>query len=259
MEVKKKSFKVLLCGEASVGKTTLIQKVATTYEGVPAPTKSCTFANITPIYNGEKLSINIWDTAGQEQFRSLIKIYFRAADVVLFVVDLCERNSLETLNEWVKEAEENCGEVVPAGLLIANKMDREEVAFEIDDEMLSKEAEKYNMEYIKISALGEKNLDEVVEKIMDLCVGHAEDPNYHCISNKIQEFSNKRKFKQIVPKFSNIVPQSPNSANENNDTNDIAKSQPNNPLDVQQSPKSSDEPVDLENPMNTQPPKSGCC
>ncbi|OHT11793.1 Ras-related protein Rab-35 [Tritrichomonas foetus] len=175
------NYKVLLCGESSVGKTTIMQKVTSEYGGIPTPTMGCGFGNISEYVDGQEIAINFWDTAGQEQFRSLIKIYFRGAKIVLFVCDLGNKETLDSLPFWVNEAEENCGDEIPAGILIGNKKDQQEKNVISDDE-LQKAADNFNLVWFKTSAFDDDDIDKIKHVVAELCVKHQQKPKIYSFS-----------------------------------------------------------------------------
>ncbi|EAY08627.1 Ras-related protein, putative [Trichomonas vaginalis G3] len=95
--------KVILCGNSGVGKTTLMhaissQKISRT-EG---PTMGSGFTNCNLQYGTEMLSVNFWDTAGQETYRSMIRIYFHNSHLALLVFDLQSKETFDELDSWIK-------------------------------------------------------------------------------------------------------------------------------------------------------------
>ena len=55
--------------------------------------------------NGKRIKLQIWDTAGQEQFRSVIATYYRGADGVIVMFDLTSKKSFYNVQNWLKEAQ----------------------------------------------------------------------------------------------------------------------------------------------------------
>ena len=107
-EEKVVEAKAILVGDAAVGKTSLI-RVATGQKFLEQM-KSTMAANCTEkiIKIGSlNYSVNLWDTAGQELYSKLNGIFFRGADIVIFVYDITNKNSFESLDNWIKILEDN--------------------------------------------------------------------------------------------------------------------------------------------------------
>ena len=75
--------------------------------------------------NGNKVKLQIWDTAGQEQFRNINQSYYKGANGILVVYDITNKESFEGLTSWLIEIEKNSSKDVYK-LLIGNKNDLEE-------------------------------------------------------------------------------------------------------------------------------------
>lgn len=73
--------------------------------------------------SGDQIKLEIWDTAGQEAYRSILPLYYKAAGVVVLVFDLTRKASFEELGKfWVKQVEEQCDPKVVT-VLVGNKVD----------------------------------------------------------------------------------------------------------------------------------------
>ena len=99
--------KVVLLGDSGVGKTSIIQNyIFKRYNYKDISTISSNFqSKILDLKNEKKkIKFEIWDTAGQEKYHSLAKIFFQDASVCILVYDITRRNSFEALkNFWAKE------------------------------------------------------------------------------------------------------------------------------------------------------------
>ena len=99
--------KVVLLGDSGVGKTSIIQNyIFKRYNYKDISTISSNFqSKILDLKNEKKkIKFEIWDTAGQEKYHSLAKIFFQDASVCILVYDITLRKSFEELkNFWVKE------------------------------------------------------------------------------------------------------------------------------------------------------------
>lgn len=105
------SFKVVLVGESGVGKTSIISKYTLNdFKSQRLPTTGANFVQKTIILEEENKSIKfeIWDTAGQEQYRSLAKVFYKNATVCILVFDITRKSSFDELkNYWVNEVKDN--------------------------------------------------------------------------------------------------------------------------------------------------------
>ena len=127
---KKNAIKVILLGEAGVGKTCLIRsylgkEIKDVLSNVSFESYNKPIIKDNIIYN-----LYLWDTAGQERFRSISKIFIKDSQIVVFVYDITKKKSFEELPFWVKYVEDLLGKDVVLGL-IGNKVDLFEEKVEI--------------------------------------------------------------------------------------------------------------------------------
>jgi len=100
-------FKVLLVGDANVGKTSILKRYAenrTTDEytstiGIDFKMK------IVKLGGRRNIKLQLWDTAGQERFRGMCRSYYRGADAIVFVYDVTNIKTFENINFWINELE----------------------------------------------------------------------------------------------------------------------------------------------------------
>ena len=120
------SVKVVLLGESAVGKTSIISQYTTKKFNPRCSTSvSAQFISKTldfPEFE-KSLKFDIWDTVGQEKYRSIAKIFYRDAKVIIFVYDITKEYSFNALKDyWYKETI-NCTEGTPLFAVAANKSD----------------------------------------------------------------------------------------------------------------------------------------
>ena len=120
------TVKVVLLGESGVGKTCIIsQFVDHKFDQSVLSSLSAQFVSKTIEYIdfGKAIKFDIWDTVGQERFRSMAKIFYKDAKVVIFVYDITSQKSFDALqNFWYEEIKTNCG-VTPVIAVVGNKTD----------------------------------------------------------------------------------------------------------------------------------------
>ena len=96
-------FKVILLGKTSVGKTSLLKRfINGTFNQNILSTIGYGFESKKIYYKNLKkyVTLNIWDTAGQERYSSIIELYYKNTDCILFIYDLTDKSSLINLNNY---------------------------------------------------------------------------------------------------------------------------------------------------------------
>ena len=124
--MEQESIKVVLLGEAGVGKTCIIKQfIEKKFEQNTDSSLSAQFVSKTIEYVdfAKTLKFDIWDTVGQERFRSIAKIFYKDAHVVILVYDITSKKSFNALNDfWIGEIKNNCNGT-PLFAIIGNKND----------------------------------------------------------------------------------------------------------------------------------------
>ena len=172
-ENEETAIKVILLGESGVGKTSLINaSIGLDFDEKLSPTFSSSFVVKNFIKNNKKYILNIWDTAGQEMYRSLTKLFIKNAKIVIFVYGIDNKVSFESLKSyWVATTKEILGDEIIYGL-VGNKFDlflKEQVQ-EIDASNYAEEiGAKFSLASAKTNKEGfssflEVLLDDYLEK-----------------------------------------------------------------------------------------------
>lgn len=118
-------IKVVLLGESGVGKTCIVQSFAyDKYKEDSAPTLGAMFVSkILEMPNsGANVKFQIWDTAGQEKYRSLAAMYYQDAKAAILVYDITKKASFEGINYWITELKSKAPEGIKIAIA-ANKAD----------------------------------------------------------------------------------------------------------------------------------------
>ena len=120
------SVKVVLLGEAGVGKTCIIKQfIEKKFDESTESSLSAQFVSKTIEYVdfGKTIKFDIWDTVGQEKFRSIAKIFYKDAKVIILVYDITSKKSFDALNNfWYDEIRNNCNDAVVLAV-VGNKND----------------------------------------------------------------------------------------------------------------------------------------
>ena len=190
-------IKVVLIGESGVGKTSIIQRyVNDVYDTNQLLSSSAQFITKTVELNDEQsIKFDVWDTAGQEKFRALAKIFYKDAKAIVLVYDITNRSSFEQLqNYWFKEIEENS--LSDAILVIVgNKSDLYENE-QVSDKEGQKFADEKNAIFKRTSALSNRNIDSLFKDIAKKYFDPKYD--YQAEDRKIKEKFFEKKFNQSI-------------------------------------------------------------
>ena len=116
--------KVIFLGEAGVGKTTLIKvSIGQKFDKVYNSSISLSFNPKQIIYNNKKYTFNLWDTIGQEKYRSLTKIFYKKSKIIIFVYDITNKNSFKNLEYWINSVNTELGDEKFIKAIVGNKSD----------------------------------------------------------------------------------------------------------------------------------------
>ena len=173
-------IKVILVGEMGTGKTSLINTaIGLKFQEKLASTTTNSIMNKTMKVNGKTYSVNLWDTIGQEKYRSLTKIFLKGSKIVIFVYDITNLESFKELNYWFDCTKEIINEKTVMGI-VGNKSDlflKEEVK-ESDARQLAKEKGfDFALTSAKNSTIFCEFLEKLLKKYLGLEVNEDDDDN----------------------------------------------------------------------------------
>ena len=158
---EKKGCQVVLMGDASVGKTSLIHGIVENrFIPFVATTTGAAVFHYTQT-NHQYPDIDFWDTAGMEKFKSLNSVFFRNSVAALIVFDLTNKLSFENVESWCDEFIEKSSESRVL-LLVGNKNECEAVIAEDDIRQL---AQKRKLEYFSVSAKTGNGVELLLESL----------------------------------------------------------------------------------------------
>lgn len=171
LQQEAKHTKVVLCGSASVGKTTILQRILNkNVHSTPNETMGVGFASVVYNLNGADVPLNIWDTAGQEAFRSLVSIYFKNAEIVILTFDVTSRKSFDDIRDWIDEVNANCGDDDPHFVLCGNKIDVPG-AREVSPAEIAEFSHTFDIPHFEVSAFTNSGIDELMTHIAGAAAG----------------------------------------------------------------------------------------
>jgi small GTP-binding protein len=141
--------KVVFLGAAGVGKTSIINRfMYETFTRDYEVTVGIDYFTKTISVDGKMISLQIWDTAGQEQFQSLIPTYIRGAELAVIVYDLSDPKTLEAAKVWHRKVMDARGDTAFC-ILVGNKCDLQS---KIDESEIREVAQKLKMLSLEVSA-----------------------------------------------------------------------------------------------------------
>lgn len=158
-------IKVIVVGESGVGKSNIIIRYnGGLFDSHSLPNNSSCYIAKYYKFGNKIYKINVWDTAGQEKYHSLTKIFIKDSHIALLVYAINDYNSFEKLDFWyntVKEVSEN---IIIS--LIGNKIDLFEEE-KVDQKLAKDKAEEYNAKFGLTSALNDDTgIDEIIENLV---------------------------------------------------------------------------------------------
>ena len=159
----KVDFSIILVGDSYVGKTSILKKfIDDEFNEETKCTISVDFrCKNLKIDKNLYASLKIFDTAGQEKYRSLTKSYYRQAQGIILVFDLTNEISFSKLNKWINEINENTENVVI--ILVGNKADSSDR--KVDKINAENYAKERNIKYIETSAKEGTNILLLFEEL----------------------------------------------------------------------------------------------
>ena len=183
VEACRRSFSLILLGNSGVGKTNfmtrysrnLFQTIFVSTTGMEKEIK------VLKVNKGDYYKLTLFDTAGQERYRSLPKKYYKNIDGVLLLFDINDKESFEDVNNWMKEINEFSGKSIAKEgeeknenniviYLLGNKIDDINSEEKVTKEEIDKLANELGIKYYDISCKWNLNIDEVMARITLDCV-----------------------------------------------------------------------------------------
>ena len=167
------TFKILLLGNQEVGKTSfIIRFTEDQFNESPLSTIGVDIKNKEIKRKDKNILLKIFDTAGEERFRSISKNYFASADGILLLYDISNDESFKSIKEWIDNIKENVNLSEIGLIIVGNKCDMPEEEKAVNDLMVKDLEKNLNVKIIEASAKSNINVTEsfmlIVDKILEL-------------------------------------------------------------------------------------------
>ena len=202
IELKKYDFnnliKIILLGESDVGKTALFKRYFNdsfkidnnlTTIGMESETKFI-------MINKDICKLTIFDTAGQEKFRAVPRNYYKNADGILLLFDVCNRDTFDKIKDWINEIKIHSNKSINNDddknklivYLLGNKIDMER---DVNKKEGEKMANELKIKYFEISCKTNININEVINRLIIECYNNSSNESNSIKIGSKKESKNK--------------------------------------------------------------------
>ena len=159
-------YKILLLGDSSVGKTCFLMRYSdNTFQEIHMSTIGLDYKlKNVQLDDGNIVKIQIWDTAGQDRFRSITKNYYKGAHGIILIYDITSRKTYENIKNWVTQIKEEVSDKVNI-ILVGNKIDDEKNR-KVSTEEGEKMAKEIGFYFYETSAKTGINIDSTFNDLV---------------------------------------------------------------------------------------------
>ena len=156
-------FKYIIIGDAAVGKSNLLLRFAQNdFKSEYQLTIGVEFGAKNIEINNKKYRLQIWDTAGQENYRSITRAYYKNSVCAVLVYDITNRDSFEHISSWIEDCLSQSPKTVFM-VLVGNKSDLNEQR-KVSTEEGQQMARNNNLIFFETSANSGENVDKIFEE-----------------------------------------------------------------------------------------------
>jgi Ras-related protein Rab-2A len=185
------TIKYIIVGNAYVGKSNIIYRfVENKFSENYKATINLDFSYKNMKINDKIFRIQLWDTAGQEEFQSISRGYYKSGACALVVYDITDRETFNNVSSWVEECKNNGPSTITL-VLVGNKIDLEDkrqVTYEEGEDF----ANRNNMQFYETSALNGTNIDKLFNDTVE-SINRKIEENYYKDKDCGIEFNTQNK------------------------------------------------------------------
>jgi len=161
-------YKIPMLGDAAVGKTCLVEQMLNgRFLTNSRPNVGVLTVQVNVTVGTKQVSLSIWDTAGQETYRSLVPLYTRNSSLVMLVFDTTDKNTFMGVPKWLNYIRSELGLTCPV-FLIANKVDLEP---EVSIDEIKNFGSEFSCEVYFTSAVSGEGVKDLLQAIACIFLG----------------------------------------------------------------------------------------
>ncbi|KAM3134782.1 hypothetical protein pb186bvf_013107 [Paramecium bursaria] len=164
----KRDVKVVMLGDKAVGKSSIasrfcFNKFQTEYEITIGGVYNCIDMQV----KGQQLKVHLWDTAGEEKFKSLLNLYYRDANAAIIVYDITQSETFDSVRNWLSELEDKIQKDKLLLALVGNKSDCLETDRKVPKQKASDFAKQNNMIFYETSAKTGEGVNQLFQQLIE--------------------------------------------------------------------------------------------
>ena len=169
------TYKILLLGDASVGKTSFTKRYCyNIFNPSERLTIGVDFHVKTIELPNKRIKLQLWDVGGEERFRFLLPTYCLGANAAFLLYDITRPSTLDNISEWITIVRQKGGPI-PI-MLVGAKLDLEESQRQVERDYGIQIADKNDMaSFVEISAKDNVNVDEAFKVLTELTLKRMSD------------------------------------------------------------------------------------